>query len=94
MLSIDPRCGAIYSLTDSFLKTYLLLALGATPFDFKNKYDAVDDPGSNSLIIKAEIDHQSGKLTPHEVADNAILLENASVTTVSEVAVDKLLISI
>ena len=94
MRSIDPRCKLIFSLTDSFLKSHLLLALGVMPFDCKNKYDAVDKPDRNSLIMKAEIDHQSGKLTPHEVADNAILLENASVTTVSEVAVDKLLISI
>ena len=44
--------------------------------------------------MKSEIDHQSGKLTPHEVADNSILLENAYVDSVTEVAVDKLLVHI
>ena len=92
--SIDPRCDLIMSLTDSFLKSHLVMVLDVDPFDCKNSYDAVDSPDFNSWLMKSEIDHQSGKLTPHEVADNSILLKNAMVESVTEVAVDKLLVHI
>ena len=94
MTSIDPRCDIILSLTDSFDKSHLLLAFDVDPFDCKNTYDAVDFPGYNTLLTKASIDVQSGKLTSHETADNSTLLQNAYVDSIIEVATNKLLVSI
>ena len=92
--SIDPRCRLIMSLTDSFDKSYLLLAFSVKPFDCKNTYDAVDRPGYNTLLTKAKIDVQSGKLTSHETADNSTLLQNAYVDSIIEVATNKMLVSV
>ena len=42
--SIDPRCRLIMFLTESLLKTDLLLALSVNPFNCKNTYDADIEP--------------------------------------------------
>jgi hypothetical protein len=53
MTSIDPRCGLMMSLTDSFDKSHLLLAFAVNPFDCKNTYDAAEEHGRYSLLVKA-----------------------------------------
>ena len=84
--SIDPKCRAIFSLTDSFDKADLVLALMVNPFDCKNTYDAGIQPDYNSLVMKASVDHKSGKLTPIDEATNQTLLKAAYVESITEVA--------
>ena len=80
------------SLTDTFLKSGFVLALGVETCDCKNTYDAVDFPGKHSWLMKAELDPKSCKLTPHVDAGNSIVLENAYVDSLVEIACDKLLV--
>ena len=84
--SIDPKCRMIFSLTDSFDKADLVLALMVNPFDCKNTYGAGIETDYNTLVMKASIDHKSGKLTTTDEATNQTLLKAAKVDSITEVA--------